>query len=634
MDESKKDIHANVGFTISSTPDKTEITRPHEAPAVTRAQFPFRIVFVSDLMPEQKVADWESGSHLHPMDRNAFLQSLSDLAPTLTLDVENRLQLQPRKLDLSLEFRSLSDFQPDGIVRLVPILTKLWSVRNMVTEVGRGAMSIDAFKSNLGELGIDEEWSAQLYAALSRSEEEQAGLHRPTGSDATGSAAQKTALDNIFEMVEFGSEEPTTEDPEIADDSPRSLADAFVAALGAEDSINTKGARRIVKDIESKVSRQVQTILHHDRFRELESKWRGLKLLVDQLDFRSNIRLEVLPVGNDDIAEALHYQIVLPEHEGRPDTPASLLVFDRAFGYGAADMEALTEIAGTAESIQTPAIASLSPGFFGYEKAEDLGDLPVIWQHLQRPEYIEWNRFTESSEAAYVSLALPPILLREPYESTTAENGLSINEDQFLWGGASVATAAIITRRFTETGWPTLITGRGDHQLEELPLWNSSKGPIPLSATWSSGKQGELADEGFTVLGCLPGNDYVYLQQAPTASRFRTYEDEEMTRKARALRYLDAQLFISGIVHFLLREQSALTGAIPASDAGDVLEKKLRSLMGITDDPDADRYASVTIASDGETNENGVLDVSVQSPPSILKEPVGFKARIPVAREV
>ncbi|HEY8331498.1 MAG TPA: type VI secretion system contractile sheath large subunit, partial [Pseudomonas sp.] len=39
---------------------------------------------------------------------------------------------------------------------------------------------------------------------------------------------------------------------------------------------------RMIAEIDAKLSRQMDEILHHPQFQSLESSWRGLKLLVDR----------------------------------------------------------------------------------------------------------------------------------------------------------------------------------------------------------------------------------------------------------------------------------------------------------------------------------------------------------------
>jgi len=149
MSDNKKDIHANVGFSISSTPDRTEVTKPGRKPTTARSSMPFRLVLVSDLAPQQLVADWSAGEHLHAVDRSSFAGFMEALAPTIAIDVENRLRTQPKRLEITLQFQKLGDFKPAGIVGLVPELSALWQIRDLLGSVGKGTLSLDDFRLKL-----------------------------------------------------------------------------------------------------------------------------------------------------------------------------------------------------------------------------------------------------------------------------------------------------------------------------------------------------------------------------------------------------------------------------------------------------------------------------------------------------
>ncbi|WP_206360723.1 type VI secretion system contractile sheath domain-containing protein, partial [Pseudomonas viridiflava] len=60
---------------------------------------------------------------------------------------------------------------------------------------------------------------------------------------------------------------------------------------------------RMIAEIDAKLSRQMDEILHHPDFQSLESSWRGLQLLVDRTNFRENIKIEILNVSKDDLLE-------------------------------------------------------------------------------------------------------------------------------------------------------------------------------------------------------------------------------------------------------------------------------------------------------------------------------------------
>ncbi|RMT88081.1 hypothetical protein ALP41_05189, partial [Pseudomonas savastanoi pv. nerii] len=58
---------------------------------------------------------------------------------------------------------------------------------------------------------------------------------------------------------------------------------------------------RMITEIDVKLSRQMDEIIHHVEFQALEASWRGLQLLIDRTDFRENIKIELLSVSKQDL---------------------------------------------------------------------------------------------------------------------------------------------------------------------------------------------------------------------------------------------------------------------------------------------------------------------------------------------
>ena len=81
----------------------------------------------------------------------------------------------------------------------------------------------------------------------------------------------------------------------------------------------------LLADLDGALDRQVNAILNHPDVRRLEEAWRGLKFLVDRINFRENILLEVLPASKADLDEALYHQVLLPEHQATKQPPLSAI---------------------------------------------------------------------------------------------------------------------------------------------------------------------------------------------------------------------------------------------------------------------------------------------------------------------
>ncbi|POY42088.1 type VI secretion system contractile sheath domain-containing protein, partial [Avibacterium endocarditidis] len=76
-----------------------------------------------------------------------------------------------------------------------------------------------------------------------------------------------------------------SEDSEGYDIAKQGVA-AFISNIletgSKEEPVNKLLIDKMINEIDRKLSAQVDEILHHNEFRNLESSWRSLKLLVDK----------------------------------------------------------------------------------------------------------------------------------------------------------------------------------------------------------------------------------------------------------------------------------------------------------------------------------------------------------------
>ncbi len=60
-----------------------------------------------------------------------------------------------------------------------------------------------------------------------------------------------------------------------------------------------------IAELDFQISRQLDAVMHHQEFQRVESLWRGLKQLVDNTDYRQNVKTEILDVAKDDLRRGL-----------------------------------------------------------------------------------------------------------------------------------------------------------------------------------------------------------------------------------------------------------------------------------------------------------------------------------------
>jgi type VI secretion system protein ImpC len=84
----------------------------------------------------------------------------------------------------------------------------------------------------------------------------------------------------------------------------------------------------IIAQIDSKISEQLDEIMHHPDFQSMESAWRSLKFLVDRTDFHKNVKIDLLDVAKEvinedfeDAAEIIQSGIYKQVYTDEYDTP-------------------------------------------------------------------------------------------------------------------------------------------------------------------------------------------------------------------------------------------------------------------------------------------------------------------------
>jgi len=633
----------DVGMRVTSDPDRTEVEQPDPSGARERSSLPFRILLVSDLTPESDPEDWSSGNHVHRVDANRFADFMAERAPQLSLEVRNTLGDTPQTWDLQLSFSELEAFEPESLARQVEPLAQLLDVRDLVEKVGGGTIDLDTFRTRLDEMGIEMEWADDLYRTLA-GEEEPDDPDEPTGSE--GGEGDES-LDRLMGMVDVdeGGDEPSSSEDlaestngDIASDAVDALMDAVRGDEPGSD-ISAPAVGLLIENLNEAVRTQVRPLLQHPEVRQLEASWRGLKFLVDRLNFRENVELVVLPAGREDLHEAMHHQVIVPEHDEEHDEPPiSLILVDQVFGRDHRGIEQMTDLAGTGESLQTPVVASVDPAFFGMETMGGLRKLPALRPHLQGDEYVEWEGLREDDASQFLALVLPPFLLRASYDGGHAGRELPMPDDEGLWGGGALAVGVAAAQSFVDTGWPTHLN---EYTVENLPVQAGPGGTSPLSILLPGSMQSELARAGFTVLSGEANRDRLRVAHVPTVQAPGTYDDPSAAAEARAEASLPCRLFAARAAHRLLEIEKNLDVSRSLTALREEIAATMAAFLGVPvpeeaseEDTDAEvgeQPVSVEHVTDVELPNQEVLAVRLRPPDPILEPNVrlAMALRIP-----
>lgn len=399
-------------------------------------------------------------------------------------------------------------------------------------------------------------------------------------------AAELGILDRII------AETKLTPDDEAYDIAKRGVS-AFIEELlkpqNENEPVKKAMVDRMIAEIDAKLSRQMDEILHHPDFQALESSWRGLKLLVDRTNFRENIKLEILNASKQDLLDdfedspeivqsGLYKHIYTAEYGQFGGQPVGALIANYYFDPSAPDVKTLQYVASVATMSHAPFIASAGPKFFGLETFTGLPDLKDLKDHFEGPQFAKWQSFREQEDARYVGLTVPRFLLRNPYDpednpvkTFVYKENVANSHEHYLWGNTAYAFASRLTDSFAKFRWcPNIIGPQSGGAVEDLPLHHfESMGEIetkiPTEVLVSDRREYELAEEGFIALTMRKGSDNAAFFSANSAQKPKFFGISEEGKTAELNYKLGTQLpymfIVNRLAHYLKVLQREQIGA-------------------------------------------------------------------------
>lgn len=359
--------------------------------------------------------------------------------------------------------------------------------------------------------------------------------------------------------------------------------EAFVAQLlepsRSQEKISQGLIDDMIADLDAKLCKQVDEIMHHAQFQKMESSWRSLKFLVDRTDFRENNKIEMLNVSKDalledfedasDITRSGLYKAVYTAEFGQfGGQPYGSIIGNYEFNPGGQDMKLLQSLASVSAMAHAPFVAAAGPQFFGVDSFADLPNLKDLSAVFEGPQYTKWNSFRQSEDARFVGLTLPHFLLRVPYgEDTVPVKKFSYNENvtggnrDFLWGNAAFAFAERLSDSFAQFRWCANIIGpQGGGTVGDLPVYNyqamgETQTKIPTEVLISERREFELAEQGFIALTMRKNTDNAAFFSANSAQKPKFFGNTKEGKEAETNYKLGTQLpyiyVVSRLAHYI-----------------------------------------------------------------------------------
>lgn len=368
-----------------------------------------------------------------------------------------------------------------------------------------------------------------------------------------------------------------------AKDRGRGLVQAFVEQLLDPKMVVGKDTEKTISlriaEIDKLISSQVNEIMHHASFQQLEGSVRGLHYLVHQSETGTSLKVRVLNSSKKDLLKdlerasefdqsGLFKKVYEDEYGVFGGFPYGTLIGDYQFGKDLQDIALLERISNVAAAAHAPFISAAAPTLFGWDDYTELPttrDLAKIFDQKDA-EYIKWKSFRDSEDSRYVGLTLPRVLARLPYgEKTKPVEDFRYEEDvdgkdhhKYLWMNAAYAFGARVTDSFAKSGWLATIRGvEGGGLVEGLPAhtFNTDEGEVaqkcPTESLITDRREKEFTDLGFIPLAHCKGTDFAAFFGAQSCQKPKVYNKDEANANARLSTALQYILCVSRFAHYL-----------------------------------------------------------------------------------
>jgi type VI secretion system protein ImpC len=347
--------------------------------------------------------------------------------------------------------------------------------------------------------------------------------------------------------------------------------------LVSNDAIKT--IEGIIAELDRKLSEQVNLILHHPEFAQLESAWRGLDYLVSNTATSDTLKVKVLNISKNDVAKTLRRfkgtawdqsplfkRFYEDEYGTAGGEPYGALIGDYYFNHTPQDVEILKGIAQIASASHMPFISAADPSILNLVSWQELANPRDIAKIFSTPEYASWRGFRDSDDSRYVALTMPRVLSRTPYgaKSNPVEE-FAFEEDvgagdstKYNWMNAAYAMGANINRSFSTYGWCANIRGvESGGAVQGLPThtFPSEDGGMaqkcPTEIAITDRREAELSKNGFLPLIHWKNTDYAVFLGGQTVNNPTQYDSADATANAALSARLPYIFAASRFSHFL-----------------------------------------------------------------------------------
>ncbi|MDR3338047.1 MAG: type VI secretion system contractile sheath large subunit [Treponema sp.] len=349
------------------------------------------------------------------------------------------------------------------------------------------------------------------------------------------------------------------------------------ASLVSNDTVKT--IEGIIAELDKKLSAQVNLVIHHAEFSQLEGAWRGLNYLVSNTTTSDRQKIRVMNISKAEVGKIvkrfkgtawdqspLFKKLYEDEYGTAGGEPYGTLIGDFYFNQTPPDMELLKGVAQIASAAHMPFIAAADPTIMNLDSWQELANPRDVAKIFSTPEYAAWRSFRESDDSRYVSLTLPRVLSRTPYgaksnpveEFDFEEDTGAGASDKYNWMNAAYAMGVNVNRSFSNYGWCANIRGvESGGMVEGLPThtFPTDDGGVamkcPTEIAITDRREAELSKNGFMPLLHWKNTDYAVFLGGQTVNKPQEFDSAEATANASLSARLPYIFATSRFAHYL-----------------------------------------------------------------------------------
>jgi type VI secretion system protein ImpC len=373
-------------------------------------------------------------------------------------------------------------------------------------------------------------------------------------------------------------------EPDRAQDLVKTLVEQALTGTVTFDRNLSRTLSRAVAAIDQSLSTQLNAIIHHPRFLQLEGTWRGLNYLVMNSETGTSLKLRVVNVSkrelNRDLTRAVEFdqsqlfkQIYENEFGMPGGEPYGALIGDYEWTAHPDDIETLRLVSQVAAAAFAPFISGVGAGMFGFNDWTELSKPRDLAKIFETQEYTKWRSLRDSEDSRFVNLVMPRVIARLPYGAATkpidefgyeeapfdeAGAALAMKHGEYCWMNAAYVLGARLTDAFAQSGFCVAIRGaEGGGKVENLPyhVFTSDDGDLDAKCPSEIGitdrREFELSNLGFLPICHYKNTDYSVFFGAQSIQKPKKYDRPEATANAAISARLPYLMATSRFAHYL-----------------------------------------------------------------------------------